>query len=103
MLLPLFGAIIGAAFGGWPGFLIGGVIAYLAGIALRFSLIGGLKIAQNRLIDSTFSIMGALCKADSVVTRDEIKAVEQVFNMFRLDSEGRKQAKAAFNLSLIHI
>ena len=97
MLLPLIGAIIGAAFGGWPGFLIGGVIAYLAGIALQYSVIGGLKIAQNRLIDSTFSIMGALCKADSVVTRDEINAVEQVFNLFRLDSEGRKQAKAAFN------
>jgi hypothetical protein len=29
------------------------------------------------MLDSMFSIMGALCKADNVVTRDEINAVKQ--------------------------
>jgi DnaJ like chaperone protein len=97
MIFPVLGAMIGAIFGGLPGFLIGGAIGYLAGIALQRTVIGGLKIAQSRLVDSTFSVMGALCKADSVVTRDEIKAVEQVFRMFNLQGEQRTQAKEAFN------
>ena len=97
MVFPAIGALIGAIFGGWPGFLFGGFAGYVAGYLLRRSLIGGLKIAQDRLIDSTFSIMGALCKADSVVTRDEIQTVEQVFRMFNLHGESREQAKAAFN------
>jgi DnaJ like chaperone protein len=97
MLLVFIGAIIGAISGGLPGVLIGGFIGYLAGLALRRTVIGGLRIAQSRLVDSTFSIMGALCKADSVVTRDEIKAVEQVFRMFNLQGEQKQAAKDAFN------
>jgi DnaJ like chaperone protein len=42
--------------------------------------------------------MGALCKADSVVTRDEIETVKQIFGMLNLHGEQRKQAQAAFNL-----
>ncbi len=97
MIFPLIGALIGAAFGGPPGFLIGGAIGYLTSYALQRTVIGGLKIAQSRLVDSTFSVMGAVCKADSVVTRDEIQAVEQVFRMFNLQGEQKAQAKEAFN------
>ncbi|NIS91460.1 MAG: co-chaperone DjlA [Woeseiaceae bacterium] len=96
MFLILIGAIIGALFGSLPGAIIGGLIGYGAGIALRQSIVGGLRVAQSQLIDSTFSVMGALCKADNVVTRDEIKAVERAFEMLNLDSEQREQAKAAF-------
>jgi DnaJ like chaperone protein len=64
---------------------------------LRRSVIGGLRIVQTQLIDSTFAVMGALCKADNVVTRDEIDAVERIFTMLRLQDEQRRQAKAAFN------
>jgi DnaJ like chaperone protein len=38
-----------------------------------------------------------MCKADSVVTRDEINTVEQVFKMFNLHGEAKRQAKDAFN------
>jgi DnaJ like chaperone protein len=41
--------------------------------------------------------MGALCKADNVVTRDEIDTVERIFDMLNLHGENRSQAKAAFN------
>ena len=41
--------------------------------------------------------MGALSKADGVVTRDEINAVEKIFGMLNLHGEHRKNAKAAFN------
>jgi DnaJ like chaperone protein len=41
--------------------------------------------------------MGALCKADGVVSRDEIEMAETMFTRFRLNSEQREKAKAAFN------
>ena len=86
MFLIVFGALIGAVFGGLSGLLIGGLLGYAANYLLARTVIGGIQIAQNQLIDSTFSVMGALCKADNVVTRDEIAAVEQMFRMLNLDS-----------------
>jgi len=97
MTLIIVGALLGALFGGIPGALIGGTVGYFAGNAVRRSIVGNLHVAQTQLLDSTFSIMGALCKVDSVVTRDEIQAVEQIFNMLRLQDEQRAQARAAFN------
>jgi DnaJ like chaperone protein len=97
MLVTGIGALLGALFGGFPGFFIGGFIGYLAGIALQRTVVGGLRVAQSQLLDSTFAIMGALCKADNVVSRDEINAVEQIFRMLKLHGESREQAKAAFN------
>lgn len=97
MLLAIIGALLGAAFGGLPGLLLGGLIGYVASIGLQQRIVGSLRVAQSALLDSTFSIMGALCKADSVVTRDEIKTVEQIFRMLNLHGELRENAKAAFN------
>ena len=97
MFLVVIGALLGALFGGLPGFLIGAALGYGAGAILRQTVVGGLQIVQSQMIESTFAVMGALCKADRVVTRDEINAVEQVFNMLRLHDEQRRQAKAAFS------
>ncbi len=97
MGLIVIGAIIGVLAGGVPGLIIGGLIGYGAGVVMRMSVVGGLQVVQSQLLDSTFAIMGALCKADNVVTRDEIDAVEQIFRMLRLSGEQREQAKAAFN------
>ncbi len=96
MTLAFIGAVIGLLAGGPLGAVAGGFIGYIAAALLQRSVVGGLRIAQNELIDATFSIMGALCKADSVVTRDEIAAAEQAFDLLRLDDEQKKQAKAAF-------
>ncbi len=97
MLLVVIGAIIGLLIGKFPGLLIGGALGYAVNVWLRRKIVGGLQGLQTQLIDSTFSVMGALCKADSVVTRDEIRTVEQIFTMLRLTPELREQAKAAFN------
>jgi DnaJ like chaperone protein len=97
MSLLVIGAIIGAIFGSLPGAIIGGAIGYGATVMLRQTVIGGLQIVQSQLIDSIFSVMGALSKADSVVTRDEIEAAKRTFDMLNLNSEQRQQAKAAFN------
>ncbi|NCF74396.1 MAG: co-chaperone DjlA [Gammaproteobacteria bacterium] len=96
-MLPFIGALIGAAFGGFGGLIVGGLIGYAGSFVLRQVLVGTLQVAQTQLLDSTFSIMGALCKADNVVSREEINAVEQIFGMLKLQDESRKQAKAAFN------
>jgi DnaJ like chaperone protein len=96
-MLTIIGALLGASFGGVAGLIIGGLFGYAAGLALRQFVVGSLQVAQSQLLDSTFSIMGALCKADNVVTRDEINAVKQIFAMLKLQGESREQAKAAFN------
>lgn len=96
MLAILAGALIGATVGGVPGLLVGGALGYAAGLALRQTVLGSLRIAQSALIDATFSVMGALCKADGVVTRDEIRVVEGMFGRLGLSSEQREAAKEAF-------
>ncbi len=96
-MFTFIGALLGALFGGFAGLVIGGLLGYAASFAFRQFVVGSLQVAQSQLLNSTFSIMGALCKADNVVTRNEINAVEQIFNMFKLQGEGRAQARAAFN------
>lgn len=97
MTAVVIGALIGAFTGGFAGMLIGGAIGYAISWAVRASVLGSLKVAQNQLLDSTFSVMGALCKADNVVTRDEIQVVERIFAQLRLTDAQKTEAKAAFN------
>ena len=97
MLLIVIGAVLGLVFGGFAGLLVGAALGYAATWVLQRGIIGGLRVVQSQLIDSTFAVMGAVCKADRVVTRDEINAVEQIFTMLRLGDAQREQAKAAFN------
>jgi len=93
----LIGALIGSLFGGLTGALIGGAAGWFVGHWIKQSIVGSLQLAQSQLVESTFSIMGAVSKADGVVTRDEINAVEQMFGMLRVEGEMKKKAKAAFN------
>ncbi|MCH9693574.1 MAG: co-chaperone DjlA [Gammaproteobacteria bacterium] len=97
MALTFIGAIIGLFAGGPFGLLAGAFIGYLASTALQRTVVGGLRVAQSELIESIFAVMGALCKADDVVTRDEINTVEHIFGMLRLNDEQRGMAKAAFS------
>jgi DnaJ like chaperone protein len=97
MLFIVIGAVIGLFAGGFKGLVLGAAAGYAIVWALRHSVLGGLQIAQSQMLDSTFAIMGALCKADRVVTRDEIKVVEKIFSLLHLSDEQRDVAKAAFN------
>lgn len=96
MFLIVLGAVIGALKGGFLGLLVGGALGYLVTRLLQQSVVGGLRVAQTELIESIFSVMGALCKADNVVTRDEIQSVEKMFGMLRLNDEQQKLARDAF-------
>src|SRR4051812_22422145 len=87
-------AIVGLWFYGLAGFVLGGLAgSVLAVLALRYRL----QRVREQFIDTTFAVMGALCKADGVVTRDEIQVVEQTFTLLRLTPEQRTKAKGAFN------
>lgn len=97
MTLVLIGAFLGLLLAGARGLVIGALLGYAAAWAARRLLSQGLVLLQSQFLDATFAVMGALAKADSVVTSDEIAAAEQLFDRLRLSSEQREAAKAAFN------
>jgi len=86
-------ALLGLWFGGFAGFVIGG----LAGGAFGyFALRRWLRRVSEQFVETTFSVMGALCKADGVVTRAEIDVVERILTRLHLTPEQREAAKDAF-------
>lgn len=97
MPFVFIGAFLGLLFGGFRGLIIGAALGYAIAWFLRNSVLGRLQVVQSELLDATFSIMGALCKADRVVTRDEIRVAEALFDRLHLAGEQREAAKSAFN------
>jgi DnaJ like chaperone protein len=92
----LFG-FIGLLVGGFRGLVWGLALGYVAGWAISHFLRKGLGVIQSQFIETTFAVMGAVCKADGVVTRDEIRAAENLFTRLNLSAEQRAAAMAAFN------
>lgn len=97
MYAIFIGGLIGLLIGGFRGLIVGAVLGYLLSRWLRRAVRQGLGLVQAQFLDSTFAVMGALCKADNVVTRDEIEAAEALFRRLHLSSEQREAAIAAFN------
>jgi DnaJ like chaperone protein len=91
------GGLIGYMFGRFPGFLIGAAAGVFLTRYIRHRLLRKISHVQTRFLESVFAVMGALCKADGVVTQDEIQVAERLFEQFRLSGENRDRAKAAFN------
>lgn len=91
------GGLIGYMFGRFPGFLIGAAAGFFLTRYIKHRLWQKLSNVQSGFLDSVFAVMGALCKADGVVTSDEIEVAERLFEQFRLSGENRDRAKAAFN------
>src|SRR5262245_32706772 len=96
MLLLLFCAFIGYWFGGSTGLLIGAGIGFvLRGLARNVAL-QGVHAVQASFLDTTFAVMGAVCKADGVVTPDEIRVTEEIFVRLGLSPQLKEAAKEAF-------
>ncbi|NGY03894.1 co-chaperone DjlA [Solimonas terrae] len=93
----IIGALFGLAIGGWSGALIGALIAYILKRSVKVSVIGAATRIQSQFLDSTFAVMGAICKADGQVTHDEIRVAEMLFDRLHLSGTARESAKQAFN------
>ena len=96
-LLIIIFALVGFSLRGFPGFVIGAALGYMVGSFVRGAERRRLQHVHGQFIETTFAVMGALCKADGVVTRDEIQVVEQVLARLLLSPEQKEAAKAAFN------
>lgn len=92
------GALIGGSYMGLSGALLGGVVGFwvaqLLGMILRRGRLGQIRA---QFLDSTFAVMGALCKADGQVTRDEIRVAEELFTRLHLSDTQKDDARRAFN------
>lgn len=97
MRLIVIGALLGLVIGGPRGLVIGAVVGWVLGWLVPKLVRSGLQRMQSQFLDSTFALMGALSKADSVVTRDEIRSAEGIFARLRLSPEQREAARASFN------
>ena len=98
----------GKALGGAFGFLIGGPLGALMGIAFGHSFDRGMsglgsgewaadqERIQAAFFTATFSVMGYIAKADGRVTRDEIQLAEAVMDKLGLNAEMRESAKKLF-------
>lgn len=94
-LIVLF-ALIGLLLGGVRGLVVGAIVGWILSRIARTFLTQNLASIQGQFLETTFAVMGALSKADQVVTHDEIRAAEALFDRLRLSTEQREAAKAAF-------
>lgn len=97
-LFVMIGGAIGLMVGGFGGVLLGAAVGYGIGhVMTRVLLPRGVGLIQRQFLDSTFAVMGALCKADGVVSSDEIRVAEQFFGRLGLTRDQRGAARASFN------
>jgi DnaJ like chaperone protein len=101
----------GKALGGAFGFMLGGPLGALMGIAFGHNFDRGLNSMdkdgwqpgvdndriQAAFFTATFSVMGYIAKADGKVSIDEIRLVEQVMSHLGLNADMRESAKKLFN------
>jgi DnaJ like chaperone protein len=103
----------GKALGGAFGFMVGGPLGALMGVAFghnfdrgmtgigqsdwKVGIGGNQDRVQAAFFTATFSVMGYIAKADGKVTRDEIRLAEEVMRQLGLDGEMRESAKKLFN------
>jgi DnaJ like chaperone protein len=89
-------ALIGLWVRGFPGLIVGATLGFVLTSVARAVLQNKLRQTQAHFIDATFAVMGALCKADGVVTRDEVQVAEQLFLRLQLTPSQRQAARTAF-------
>jgi DnaJ like chaperone protein len=99
----------GKALGGAFGFMIGGPLGALMGVAFGHNFDRGMsgigngdsEAEQERIqaafFTATFSVMGYIAKADGRVTADEIRLAEAVMGRLGLNAQMRDSARKLFN------
>ncbi|MDR5861055.1 co-chaperone DjlA [Halomonas eurihalina] len=97
LAMVLIGGVLGFLIGGPVGLLIGGGLGYWLVRRLRRSMLGRLAGVQAQFLESTFAVMGCMCKADGRVSEAELDASRQLWDRLRLSEEQRTKARADFN------
>jgi DnaJ like chaperone protein len=97
----------GKVIGGGFGFMFGGPLGALAGMAMGHQFDKGLNITelesgntervQLAFFTATFSVMGYLAKADGQVSKSEIQMAQSIMSQMNLNPEQRKAAIELFN------
>lgn len=95
-LSVIIAAALGFFVGGPIGALVLGGLAWWVSRSAPMRLLRDLPAIQSQFLASTFAVMGALCKADGQVSRDEIRTAETLFDRLRLDADARRNAQDAF-------
>ncbi|WP_275286491.1 co-chaperone DjlA [Halomonas elongata] len=96
LAMVLIGGLLGFLVGGPVGLLIGGGLGYWLVRRLRRSMLGRLAGVQAQFLESTFAVMGCMCKADGQVSEAELDASRQLWDRLRLSEEQRAKARADF-------
>jgi len=97
ILFAVFGGLIGLFAGGVAGLIVGVLVGLSVGaFMLRVLVPIGQGGIQAQFLDTTFAVMGALCKADGRVTAEEIRVAEEYFDKLALSGEQRRAAQASF-------
>ncbi|HXS18987.1 MAG TPA: TerB family tellurite resistance protein, partial [Polyangiaceae bacterium] len=94
--MTLLFALFGLFYGGVRGMLLGAVVGFVLSRITQRSTQRDVLRVQDQFIESTFAVVGALCKADGVVTRDEIQFTEGLFDRLHLTLDQQSRAKDAF-------
>lgn len=96
-LAVFFGGLIGLlATHSFIGLIVGAIAGFYLPYLLKRGAVSTARRVRNPFVESTFAVMGAVCKADGRVSEEEIRVVEGLFDRFRLDPTAREIAKAAF-------
>ena len=104
---------IGGLIGGVIGFKLGNVLGMFVGFFVGYKIEqfinsevnpnqsggfgGNQKAVQDSFFEALFLLMGKIAKADGVVTPQEIRQAEAIFNHMRLTPHLRKRAIHLFN------
>ncbi len=93
------GAGVGYWIFGWIGAGVGLLLGHFVDRFFgRLKRVGGqLLQVQQTFFDTTFTVLGYVCKADGQVTKAEIRATEQIMTQMRLTKARRKKAIEAFS------
>lgn len=94
----------GKIIAGALGFLMGGVLGALVGLIIGHWFDTSVRLIrppepgkQQAIVEKCFALMGCVCKADGLVSAQEIQAAESIMARLRITGEARQAAIAAFN------
>ncbi|WXU00639.1 MAG: Co-chaperone protein DjlA [Catillopecten margaritatus gill symbiont] len=89
-------AILGYSISGYTGALIGAAMAWVVKSAMKSSFANQQNEATGQFLNSLFSMLAKIAKADGIISKEEIDAVTRFMDTIKLNNEDKKIAINAF-------